>query len=71
MYVYVCACMRACVWVHACMGLCVCVCVGCACVFACMCVIVITPKMEWNQLGARYILTFFQTLVCVLYSLFY
>ena len=67
------ACVRSCVCVCACMGLCVCV--GCACVcvcvFACICVIAITPKMEWNQLGARYILTFFQTLVCLLYSRFY
>ena len=33
-----------------------------------MCVIVITPKMEWNQLGARYILTAFQTLLFVCYT---
>ena len=55
MYKYnsVCACVCVCA--------CMCVCVGCACacVFPCMCVAVIIPKMEWNQLGACYILTTF------------
>ena len=70
--VCVCACMGLCVCVRACMHGFVCVCWTCmrvcACVFACMCVVVIIPKMEWNQLGACYILTFFQTLLFVCYT---
>ena len=57
-----------CVHVHVCVHMCVCV--GCACmcvhVYMHVCVfVVITPKMEWNQLGACYILTTFPLLfVC-------
>ena len=40
----------------------------CTCVFACMCMVVITPKMEWNQFGAHYVLTTFQTLLFVCYT---
>ena len=74
-YMHVCACVRACVCVCVCVCVCgcaracVCVYVGCAwvCVFPCMCVVVITPKIEWNQLGDHYILTTF-TLLFVCYT---
>ena len=70
--VHVCMCVGACMGlcVGACMGLCVCwMCMRvCARVFVCMCVVVIIPKMEWNQLRTRYILTFFQTFLFVCYT---
>ena len=60
-YNSVCGCARMCVCVCAC-WMCMCV---CACVFPSMCVVVITPKMEWNQLEACYILPAFPlSLVC-------
>ena len=66
LYKYNCVCVHA----HACW---ICMCVhACACVhvyvLACMCVVVITPKMEWNQSGAHYILTTFPLSLASLFA---